>query len=600
MEYFNFSCHLLSLIMSPSKVVLGKNKIKPYQWILLAVSVGTLAMLPVYLGGFPNGADLTNHFRFTLALYDEIILGNLFPGWLAESNYGFGDPRFRFYPPLVYYLLCLFRFLTGDWYAAAILVFTLFSVIGALGVYLWTRNHLSPSIALLAAAIFVLTPYHLAQFYQGSLLAEFAATSLLPFAFWSVEKLMSKPNKTRASTLVGIAALGAVYSLIVTTHLPTTVIGSLSLGLFALLMTDWQENKKGLIFCLLGIFLGLLSSSWFWVKMVSELGWIQAGAGAASPYYDYRNNFVFSPLAPANINTFYGSLVTALTLILLLPSLIIWKKILWDNDYSKVFRAFLILVLCSLLMTTELSRPIWAIVPKLKDVQFPYRWLTVTSIMICPLVALSLSIWKVRIAQKNFRVFQIPLWLCFVSGVLFTIYDVVIDSEYYSRDIFNQKISEARGGASFKDWLPRNAKELKDLDPMTGQVEVKEREISIIDWQSQRRSFSVTAGPETKARLRSYYYPWWQAFRIESGQRVPLETAQAGDGTLLVTIPNEAATIEVAFIEPPRTLISQLIALLGWIITCALLILGFFKSRKTGTLTENESIGENLTDKIVK
>jgi hypothetical protein len=586
--------------MSQSKAEFLKSKIKPYQWILLSILSGILVMLPVLLWGVPNGADLTNHFRFTLPLFDEIAGGNYSPGWLDESNFGFGDPRFRFYPPFVYYLLCLFRFLTNDWYAATLLVFTLFSVIGALGVYFWTRNHLSQPIALMAAALFVLTPYHLAQFYQASLLAEFAATSLLPLAFLAVEKLLTKSNKDLSTPLGDIALLGASYSLIVTTHLPTAVIGSLSLGVFALLMTGWKENKKGLMFCAMGIFLGLLSSSWFWVKMVSELAWIQAGSGVSSAYYDYRNNFVFSPFAMDNINTFYGSMMTGLTIILLFPSIFIWKKILWEKEYPKALRVILILSFVSLLMTTELSRPVWVIVPKLKDVQFPYRWLTVASIMICPVAALSISIWKERIKQKNVRVFQWALLLFFAGGSAFTIYDVVIDTEYFSRGVFEQKISEARGGASFKDWLPRNAKELKDLSPMSEKITAGDRQISSIEWRSHRRTFSVAAGAETVAHVRSYYYPLWRGFAVNGEQKTSLEIFSADDGTLLVRIPNEAATIEVDFIEPPRTKISFIIALFGWLITFAFLIIGFICSRSRPIGTPNESTGENLADKIVR
>ena len=76
--------------------------------VILVAAFGVLTLLPVFIWGFPVGADFDNHFRFALPLYDEIRQGNYFPGWLAESNNGFGDPRFRFYPPVLYYLLCFF------------------------------------------------------------------------------------------------------------------------------------------------------------------------------------------------------------------------------------------------------------------------------------------------------------------------------------------------------------------------------------------------------------------------------------------------------------------------------------------------------------
>ena len=217
--------------------------------LLLVACFGILAMIPVFVWGIPVGADLDNHFRFAMPFYDEIRSGNLFPAWLAESNNGFGDARFRFYPPFLYYLLCLFRWLAGDWYYATLITFTVFSIIGALGVYLWSRQSLSKQTSVIAALIFAFVPYHLTQFYQASLLAEFAATSLLPFAFMFVEKLLTDKTGNFYKSLLNAIGLAVIFALIVTTHLPVTVIASFSLGIFALLLTDWKNNKKALFFC---------------------------------------------------------------------------------------------------------------------------------------------------------------------------------------------------------------------------------------------------------------------------------------------------------------------------------------------------------------
>lgn len=586
--------------ISPNVGLLQKH---PGLSILLVVAFGVLAMLPAHFWGMPIGADFDNHFRFALPFYDEIASGNYAPAWLAESNNGFGDARFRFYPPNLYYLLCLFRYFTGDWYLATLIVFTIFSIIGASGVYFWARRNLSNNTAVIAALLFSFIPYHLTQFYQASLLAEFAATALLPFAFMFVERLTTDKNDTEkflSATLFNVAGLAAFYSLIITTHLPTTILASYSLGLYALLLTDWKFNKKVLAFCALGIAIGLLSSSWFWVRMLSELGWIQGGEAAGSPYYDYRNNFILSPFSLVNLNSWYGSLIAVLTVAIFLPSLVvlrqIFKKSVSNENQSgddliakytahsesetvikRRLRACLITAFGSLLMTTDLSRPLWAVVPKLRDIQFPYRWLTITSVMICPIVALSLGFWWTRVWQKRVRAIHLLLLLAFVFAFLYTAQDLVFGSEYISRDNFLQRIEEVRGARSFNQWLPRGANELKDLSPLDGKVDAGARKVSIINWQSQQRLFTVDAGAETTARVRSYYYPLWQASVLKDEQKNPTAVSQAPDGTLLVALPPDAATIEIVFNEPPRTKISFIIAALGWMITFALLITSFYK-----------------------
>ncbi|HEY8561586.1 MAG TPA: 6-pyruvoyl-tetrahydropterin synthase-related protein [Pyrinomonadaceae bacterium] len=578
---------------SPDRSISDRPK-RFESWFIAAACLGVLAMLPVFFRGFPVGADFDNHFRFALPFYEEIERGNYFPGWLAESNFGFGDPRFRFYPPFLYYLLCLFRFLTGEWYYAAIIVFTLFSAAGTAGVYLWARRSMSGPLAFFAAALFAAAPYHLTQFYQASLLAEFVAAALLPYAFLFVEKLTTGAGDGLSTRLFNAAALAAVYSLIVSTHLPTTVIGSCGLGVFALLTTDRKNDKKALLFCAAALALALVSCSWFWAKMVGELGFIQAGEKVSSAHYDYRNNFIFSPFSPSNLNTWYGSFVALLTIVLFAPSVIIWRRIFrkkssavpgnelsrgFDDKVNRRLAAAFVLTLFSLFMTTDFSRPVWAVVPKLKDVQFPYRWLVIASIMICPLTAFSLPVWLEKFKRKDLRAVHLLLPAAFVAALAATTYDLVFNSKHISRAEFSRRIEAVRGARSFNDWLPRGAKEIKDLQPLDGQVDAGSRPVSIAEWGSHKRVFTIDAGTEPTARLRSYYYPLWRASIVKDEQRIPIATERAADGTLLVALPNEKAKVEVLFVEPRRTQFSLLASALGWLLILLLLVGGRLKPR---------------------
>src|SRR6266568_5906868 len=84
---------------------------------MIAVAVvGFAVVMPMMFWGVPSALDLSNHFRFALPFYDALRSGHLYPGWLADSNNGFGDASFRFYPPGLYYLLAAARALSGNWY----------------------------------------------------------------------------------------------------------------------------------------------------------------------------------------------------------------------------------------------------------------------------------------------------------------------------------------------------------------------------------------------------------------------------------------------------------------------------------------------------
>src|SRR5437868_4676073 len=91
--------------------------------VLIVAAAGFVVLLPIMIWGIPSGGDLANHFRFALPFNDSTRGGTLYPGWLAESNNGLGDTRFRFYPPALYYLLAVARTISGSWYVGSIAAF---------------------------------------------------------------------------------------------------------------------------------------------------------------------------------------------------------------------------------------------------------------------------------------------------------------------------------------------------------------------------------------------------------------------------------------------------------------------------------------------
>src|SRR5690349_11371277 len=227
--------------------------------VLLVVGVSVLAVVPVLLFGVPSNRDLSNHFRFALPFYDAIAGGNFYPSWLAESNGGYGDPSFRFYPPAFYYLLAAARFLVGNWYDATLVVFVLVSIVSGLGIYFWARSFLMPQTAAFAGIFYALAPYHLNQLYQAAMLAEWAGGAVLPFVFAFVDRVCDR-GKAR-----DIAGLAVSYAVLLFTHLPLAVIGSMALLVYTLVRLGSDGQLLKLAKLSFGVVLGLSLSAVYWV-----------------------------------------------------------------------------------------------------------------------------------------------------------------------------------------------------------------------------------------------------------------------------------------------------------------------------------------------
>ena len=538
-----------------------------FRHLAIAIAVSVAIILPAVFFGIPSNRDLTNHFRFALPFYDAVTSGNWYPGWLADSNNGYGDASFRVYPPALYYLLTIFRVITRSWYAATVITFGLVFVAGAVGVYLWTKSLFGSRAAMWAAIVFTLAPYHVNQFYQASLLAEFAACSVLPFAFWFVERTCQKQSP------INIAGLAVTYALLVLTHLPLTVLGSLALLVYSVCRLRADNWRRAVPSLAVAVVLGLLLSSFYWVTMLAEKNWIRADEIQREPGVDYRLNFLFSTFSPDNVNVWWMNILTLSSALLFAPALIL----LWRRNRQNItneLRAVLILLAFCLMMATQLTLPIWNLAKPLQETQFPWRWLAILSIVGPLLVAPSLPRWF-EVARTKMR----PLFLIAMAGmfisITFSLSHIVREAKFLSASVFASTLKDIPGSESVGQWLPAAAKGQAHVQKMNGEIEAAGRQFETVSRSPEKRVFSVSAGEAGEARVRTYYYPLWRA---SAGQQ-QLTLRPADDGALLVRVPAEATTITVEFVEPLRSRISSVISLVALLGVAALTFFGRRRNR---------------------
>jgi hypothetical protein len=145
-------------------------------------------------------------------------------------------------------------------------------------------------------------------------------------------------------------------------------------------------------------------------------------------------------------------------------------------------------------------------------------------------------------------------------SIVFTLSHVVREAVYFPPQRFEKMVTDVRGSASINYWLPIWAR--AGTREMTTQVEVADRSVTVTSWQAEHREFSVAAGPATEARVRTFYYPHWVA-KTEAGI---LRTLPDKDGALLISLPQDATSVQLDFREPRLTKISTISSLGGLII----------------------------------
>jgi uncharacterized membrane protein len=510
---------------------------------LYVIAIGLIGSSALYLFGVPYGVDLPHHYRLAQGFFESIKSGDFYPSWLASTNGGYGDPSVRFYPPVLYYLLSLFRLLTRDWYLATVATLSLLTVTGCAGMYLWASALTERAYAVLAALVYMLSPFHANEMYQAGMYAQYAGASVLPFVFAFTERVVANRRWGDAG------GLGISYGILILFHPPIALLGSVAVGVYACIRLAQSFDWRSLYQLVAGVLSGLAFSCCYWLPMLLELKWKTPSGTGQDKWFAYQNNFIFHP-SPNPMGDYWIPIITAATFLLAMPAVVLFVR------RKRQALAPALGALVTFLMATSLSKPIWDALPALQETQFPWRWLTVTSAFLSILVAISLpelvQMWRTRLRPLSLVLSGIT-----VIALSFTVLQVIRGATFRNRSAFNEMVASLQGSDTNKDFLPVWVSD-KPL-PMNQPVEISGRDVQVTEWSMKQKEFQIQAGASTEARLRILYYPHWKA--ISEGRQ--LTTRPAGDGALLVSIPQTATAVKVNFVEPASTQVAGALSILG-------------------------------------
>lgn len=544
-----------------------RNSIQHY---FLIASFSLVAMLPMYLWGVPGGNDRSQHYQFAWTVYNSVKSGDLYPSFAPDTNYGFGDYGLRFYPPATYYVLAGLRTVTGDWYLATLAALTGIFVLGALGSYLWTRELFDERTALVAAAVYTFLPYHLNEIYNNGLLAEFFATAVLPFCFLFLERTLRRPDIKNA------LLLSVACSLLVLTHLPTTLMGGAAMAVYAVFLIDRRMIARQFGCVAMAAVTTATMTAFYWARWVPELAWITHNSEKYfSTTWDYRTNFLLLPSRWSSagtdfLNLWLADLMLAAAVFVVIPAVIVTYL---DRERRKRSLPLIVGFILAAILATPLSRPLWDYAAALQKLQFPWRWLTIISVFGSVLGAMAI----VRVAAKTNGRWR-PLVLSSTAFGLVSVVAlgvlIVRGPAYSSRGELNAEIATFGDSTGCDCWWPIWAN--GDAFKQTARVDVGRRAVTVESWNGSKLAFSLAAGVETSAAIRAWYYPRWRA----SANGRPINVTADSAGALNVELSKDAETIHLEFVEPVYVRAATMISIVVWILVIFTAIALLVKSRR--------------------
>ena len=345
--------------------------------ILIAALV---AALPV-LHGLAAGDDFQFHLLSWLDAQQSWKLGVFYPHWAPSANYGAGEPRFLFYPPLTWMLGAGLGLLLPWKFVPAAMLFLLLAATG-FATRALARKLLPEEQSTLAGCIAILSGYALYTAYARAAFAELAGGFWIPLLllFALSDRRPQAPGWQRAldgsSVPLALAIAGAWLS-----NIPVGIMASYLLAAIAILIALQTRSWFALVRAGIATVVGLGLTGIYLAPATLEQHSINAAEITDLPIFRMESHFLF-PWHADPVLSVHGIGLSFVALLLAIPLLGVaafWmrRKLPHQEPSRRRWIALGSLPLAVLLLHLPVSEPLWNLLPRLRYLQYPWRWLLV-------------------------------------------------------------------------------------------------------------------------------------------------------------------------------------------------------------------------------
>jgi hypothetical protein len=519
-------------------------------WLLaFVVSLATaLAVISPFLWkGNASGHDFSFHAASWMEVAAQWRDGILLPRWADGANYGFGEPRFIFYPPLSWSLGAALSFVVPWGYVPGVFI-VLMQTLAGLSAYALLRRICDNRVALFGAALYAANPYALLITYMRSDFAEQLALAFFPLLLLAAFQLLEVVPVTFRSLGRTTVFFSAVFAAIWLTNAPAGVIATYGVSLLIVYAAVKRRSRTPLWRGATGMALGFGLAGFYLVPAIYEQRWVNISQ-ALSVGLKPVENFLYTTIADQEHNSFnrIASNTALLTIVLVAVFAALSRTLLLQRRKTSVNSVWAMLVALSIVASFLMVHPslfLWVLLPKLRFVQFPWRWMSVLGIPLVYFFAAFLVDLRTR-----WRV----LTAAFLAAVLFFAAAYMIRHTWWDAEdvpTLREALDHDRGYEGVDEYdpvgddhtdLPEKAERVKLLPSRPGSGVTSDAKFQIERWSPEEKEIRVTTEQPIVVALRLLDYPAW---RVKvNDKRV---TAQHAGTTTQMIVPLTPGTSHIS------------------------------------------------------
>lgn len=536
--------------------------------IILWLIVLTLpAIFGLILPGY-FGVHDDMHPAWIFEMFQAFSMKQFPPRWAANLSFGFGYPLFHFIYPLPYYLGAFLYWLGMSLTGSVETLHALALILSGIFMYLFVKEHWGKKAALIAAVVYVYTPYRALDVYVRGALGEAVAFVFLPLIGWGIARCC-KTGRWRYVGLTALAVAGLVLS-----HNLTALVGLPILALYGLLEI-WKKRKTTKVKLLTlqqisSFVLGLVISAYFWLPaLIDKKFMVKDTLFNFVDHFPFIKQLIFSEWGhgaslwgPSDGMSFQVGIINWMVLIIggVLISYSLFKK----KKIEPVAGYFLFIAGVSLFLMNIRSSFIWNSVPLIAYFQFPWRMLIVTTFCSSFLAGFVVS----KIKPTKWLLVAILVMPMILTSTYFRpeeikyISDEQIFTRFFSVNPVNPQEESAEYLTLTEEYLrlSKNTEVRPDKyawDKFTFEkpgTEIQIKENSPIDYEIE------TSGEENLLVSKIYALPGWEVELDDKPAQIKIGKPY---GQIEVEVPEGDHLLKVNYKQTKFWQITNIISLLG-------------------------------------
>lgn len=364
-----------------------------------------IATTPDLIWGNSCGHDFDFHLASWIDAQAAWRQGLFYPHWAPSPNWGAGEPRFVFYPPLTWMLGAAFGVIF-PWKGVQLAILCSFFALTGLATRALARHFgLSGCPATLAGCAALFSGYSMFTAYERSAFGELAGGFWIPLLLLLILREHNSQQRIFRRAFDGSAVLLAlVIAGAWLSNAPLGVMASYLLAAVALTLALLRRSWAPILRSAIAVALGLGLSALYLVPAAIEQRWVQIRQAVDDPGLAVENSFLFAHHANPNLELHDIELlrVSIIAVIMLgvafLALFVAWRRGKLPKDRALWIPLALIPIVI-LFLQFPISLPVWNLLPKLRFLQFPWRWLVVLE---APMgIFFAAAIWHARNWLRN-------------------------------------------------------------------------------------------------------------------------------------------------------------------------------------------------------